>query len=149
MVPFSRLRWLFICITFLSACSNFGIPMATLTPTVTPTPISTPTPTPEPSIDAFTMNRRLARTVNIGNALEAPTEGEWGVTIKDEYFQIIHDAGFTAVRLPVRWSAHALKEAPYTIDAAFFDRVDHVVNQALSQHLAVIVNVHHYEEMAL
>lgn len=113
------------------------------------TPTTTPTPTPEPSVDAFTMNQRLARTVNIGNALEAPTEGEWGVTIKDEYFHIIHDAGFTAVRLPVRWSAHALKDAPYTIDAAFFDRVDHVVNQALSQNLTVIVNVHHYEEMAL
>ncbi len=71
------------------------------------------------------------------------------MTIKDEYFQIIHDAGFTAVRLPVRWSAHALKQAPYTINPAFFQRIDHVVNQALPQGLAVIVNMHHYEEMAL
>jgi len=95
------------------------------------------------------MNERLARTVNIGNALEAPNEGEWGVTIKDEYFQIIRDAGFTAVRLPVRWSAHALSEPPYTIDPEFFNRVDWVINRALQHGLAVVVNMHHYEEMAL
>jgi len=143
MVPLPRLRWLLVVLVALSACSNLG------TPTFAPTPTSTPSPTPEPPIDAFTMNQRLARTVNISNALEAPNEGEWGVTIKDEYFQIIYDAGFTAVRLPVRWSAHALKQAPYTINPAFFQRMDHVVNQALPQGLAVIVNMHHYEEMAL
>jgi len=143
MVPLPRLRWLLVVLVALSACSNLG------TPTFAPTPTSTPSPAPEPPVDAFTMNQRLARTVNISNALEAPNEGEWGVTIKDEYFQIIYDAGFTAVRLPVRWSAHALKQAPYTINPAFFQRMDHVVNQALPQGLAVIVNMHHYEEMAL
>lgn len=108
-----------------------------------------PTPTPEPPVDAFTMNQRLARTVNLGNALEAPTEGEWGVTLKEEFFQLIHEAGFTAVRLPVRWSAHALAEAPYTIDPEFFKRVDWAVEQAFANDLAIVVNMHHYEEMAL
>ncbi len=133
MVLLSRFRLLLVILVVLSACS----------------PIAIPKPTQEPPIDAFTMNQRLARTINISNALEAPSEGAWGVTIQDEYFQIIHDAGFTAVRLPVRWSAHALKEAPYTIEPAFFQRMDHVINQAMSQDLAVIVNMHHYEEIAL
>lgn len=115
----------------------------------TATPAPAPTPTPEPPVDAFTMNQRLARTVNLGNALEAPNEGEWGVTLKDEFFQLIKEAGFTAVRLPVRWSAHALAEAPYTIDPEFFRRVDWAVEQALSRDLAIVVNMHHYEEMAL
>jgi endoglucanase len=95
------------------------------------------------------MNERLARTINMGNALEAPKEGEWGVTIKEEFFQIIQDAGFTAIRLPVRWSAHALTQPPYTIDPEFFNRVDQVIDQALTRGLAVVVNMHHYEEMAL
>ena len=95
------------------------------------------------------MNQSLARTVNLGNALEAPHEGEWGVILKEEYFQIISQKGFTAVRLPVRWSGHALKEAPYTIDPEFFKRVDWAVNQALTNNLAIVVNMHHYEEMAL
>jgi endoglucanase len=137
----TRLRWLLLACNLLSACSRAPIPP--------PTPTSTPLPTPEPAVDAYLMNKRLARTVNIGNALEAPNEGEWGVTIQEEYFQIIHEAGFTAVRLPVRWSAHALEEAPYTMDPAFFQRVDQVIHEALTAGLVVIVNMHHYEEMAL
>lgn len=108
-----------------------------------------PTPTPEPPVDAFAMNQRLAHTVNLGNALEAPNEGEWGVTLKEEFFQLIQTAGFTAVRLPVRWSAHALEAEPYTIDPEFFKRVDWAVAQALENNLAIVVNMHHYEAMAL
>ena len=106
-------------------------------------------PTPEPEVDAFTMNQHLARTVNMGNALEAPSEGEWGVTLQAEFFQLISQKGFTAVRLPVRWSAHALTEPPYTIDPEFFKRVDWAVEQAFANDLGIIVNMHHYEEMAL
>src|SRR5262245_45593506 len=50
---------------------------------------------------------RLGRGMNLGNALEAPQEGEWGVRLRAEYFSAIKKAGFTTIRLPVRWSAHA------------------------------------------
>jgi endoglucanase len=53
------------------------------------------------------------------------------------------------VRLPVRWSAHALNEAPYTIDAEFLKRVDWAVEQAFANDLAIVVNMHHYEEIVL
>jgi len=49
---------------------------------------------------------KLGRGINLGNALEAPKEGEWGVQLKAEYFPAIKKAGFATVRLPVRWSAH-------------------------------------------
>ena len=42
-------------------------------------------------------------------------------------------AGFDSVRIPIKWSAHAAKTAPYTIDPAFMDRVDHVVRTWLPQ----------------
>lgn len=80
--------------------------------------------------------------------LEAPTEGEWGLTVQEDYFVSIKEAGFDFVRLPVRWNAHAAESAPYTIDPAFFARVDEVVNWAVAQNLAVIIDFHHYEEMA-
>ncbi|HPU43798.1 MAG TPA: hypothetical protein PLS98_06260, partial [Dictyoglomaceae bacterium] len=48
----------------------------------------------------------MQRGVNMGNALEAPKEGEWGVVIKDEYFKLIKEAGFDHVRIPIKWSAH-------------------------------------------
>ncbi len=103
--------------------------------------------TPEPAVDAFTMNQRIGRAINLGNALEAPTEGEWGVVLKEEFFQLIQDAGFTAVRIPVRWNAHAETSAPYTIAPDFFKRVDWAVSQALARGLVVVLNIHHYEEM--
>jgi endoglucanase len=100
-----------------------------------------------PGADAQTANRKLGRGINLGNALEAPSEGEWGVRLKAEYFKAIKDAGFDTVRLPVRWSAHAGAAAPYTIDAKFAARVDWAIEQALANRLNIVVNVHHYGEM--
>ncbi|MBS7624413.1 glycoside hydrolase family 5 protein [Candidatus Bathyarchaeota archaeon] len=91
----------------------------------------------------------FGRGVNIGNALEAPEEGAWGVYIKDEYFRIISEAGFNIIRIPIRWSAHAEEKSPYKINDEFFGRVDHVISKALEQNLTVIINVHHYEEIML
>lgn len=89
----------------------------------------------------------FGRGVNLGNALDAPSEGEWGVVLKEEYFDLIRSAGFDSVRIPARWSAHAEKTAPYRIDPKFLERVDWVIRQALDRRLAPIVNMHHYEEI--
>ena len=97
--------------------------------------------------DAFHFNRLLGRGINLGNALEAPREGAWGFTLKPEYFQQIKQAGFNSVRIPIRWSAHAQEQSPYEVDQGFFRRVDWAIEQALSNGLAVVINVHHYEEL--
>ena len=89
----------------------------------------------------------MGRGVNLGNALDAPNEGEWGVTLKEEYFSKIKQAGFDSVRIPVRWSNHAGHAAPYAIDAKFFARVDWAVGQALKNRLIPVLNMHHYEEI--
>ena len=47
--------------------------------------------------DAHAANKRLGRGLNLANALEAPKEGEWGVTLKAEYFRAIKQAGFDSV----------------------------------------------------
>ncbi|HPH96509.1 MAG TPA: glycoside hydrolase family 5 protein [Anaerolineaceae bacterium] len=135
-----RLLWLALGL-LLSACTA-----ATPTP-LQETPAAAASPTPGPEITAFDQARRLGRGVNLGNALEAPNEGDWGVLLNEDDFKLIAEAGFDSVRLPVRFSAHALREAPYTIDPAFFERVDWAVDQALKHHLAVIIDLHHYEEM--
>lgn len=97
--------------------------------------------------DIFEQQRRLGRGLNMGNSLEGPTEGSWGRVIQDEDFPRIKAAGFDSVRLPVKWSAHAAKEAPYPIDPVFMARVDHVVKTALAAGLQVVLNVHHYDEL--
>jgi endoglucanase len=118
-------------------------PMETTAPTrIVPT--DKPTTLPKQWPDAFAMNARIGRAVNFGDALEAPDEGEWGVVLREEYFQLVKDAGFNAIRLPVRWNTHALEESPYTIHASFFDRVDWAVENALSRGLVLILDFHHF-----
>ncbi len=104
-------------------------------------------PTRAPAADVFAANARLGRGVNLGNALEAPREGEWGVTLEENDFRLIAEAGFDSIRLPTRWSAHTADDAPYAIDPAFFARVDWAIDQALSRGLNVVLNIHHYDEL--
>ncbi len=90
---------------------------------------------------------KLGTGVNLGNALDAPSEGAWGVRLESHYFELIAEAGFDSIRLPVRWSAHALQTAPYTIEESFFQRVDWAIDLAGKNNLAVVLNLHHYMEL--
>ncbi len=108
-----------------------------------------PTPTEDPhaaiNVETFAANTHLMRSVNLGNALDGPREGAWGLYLKEEYFVDIGEAGFDAVCVPIRWSGYADIFEPYTIQDVIFDRVDWVIEQAFANDLAVIINVHHFE----
>jgi len=117
-----------------------NLPLQPTETLVVPTPTTESTATPMSSVT-------LGRGINFGNMLEAPNEGEWGLTVQEEYFDRVKEAGFDFIRLPVRWNTHAGQEWPYTIDPAFFARVDEIVNWAVERDLTIIVDFHHYEEM--
>ncbi len=126
---------------------------ATKTP-ILPTPVVPPKQeTPLSPTLQLEQTHVLKRGVNLGDMLEAPNEGEWGLFVQEEYFDLIKDAGFDFVRLPVRWSAHTTYVGyddggvAHIIDPGFFARVDEVVGWALERDLAVIIDFHHYEEM--
>ncbi len=106
-------------------------------------------PGPNPSAPPATPldEPKLARGINLGNALDAPSEGAWGVVLAEGDFSRIRDAGFDHVRLPVRFSAHASASPPYSIDDDFFRRVDWAIAHALANGLAIVVDMHHYEEL--
>jgi endoglucanase len=91
---------------------------------------------------------RFKKGINLGNRLDAPNEGDWGGVIQAEDFPFIARRGFDHVRIPIRFSGHALAASPYTIDATFFSRVDTVLNQAAAANLAVVVDMHHYDDLA-
>lgn len=99
------------------------------------------------AMDPFDQNRKIYRGVNFGNALEAPNEGDWGVTIEDEYFKLLKEARFTSIRVPTKWSAHAAPTEPYKIYDAFFRRIDWIVKKAIENELTIILNIHHYDEI--
>jgi endoglucanase len=87
------------------------------------------------------------RGINLGNGLDAPQEGAWGVVLRERHFEMAAAAGLDHVRLPVRFSAHAQAAAPYQIEPAFFARVDWAIQQALAHRLSIVVDLHHYEEL--
>jgi len=97
--------------------------------------------------DAFRASRLLGRGINLGNALEAPQEGAWSITLEPGYFQTIKEAGFDSVRIPIRWSVHADNRPPYRIDPDFFRRVDWAIDEAQSHGLVAVIDMHHYTEL--
>lgn len=109
-----------------------------------PGPSYTPAPAAKP---ATGITLPVGKCVNLSNMLEAPREGAWGRRVADDDFEIIKAAGFSTVRIPVRWSAHAGDAPPYAIDPVFLARVHHVVSLADRAGLNVILNMHHDEEL--
>ncbi|MEN9855761.1 MAG: hypothetical protein RLZZ157_887, partial [Pseudomonadota bacterium] len=90
----------------------------------------------------------VKRCINVGGSLEPEVEAGWfNYRIRRGDFDIIAQAGFDSVRIPITWSAHASKQAPYTIYPAFFARVDEVVGWALQAGLHVIIDEHHYNAL--
>lgn len=85
----------------------------------------------------------VGRCVNLGNALDAPREGEWGYTITTADLDWIAAQGFDTVRLPVRFS----QGWNGRIDPALLARVSQVVAQAQARNLQVIIDVHHFEAL--
>lgn len=152
MTPFSLRRWAKTLCAFapLRLCVGILFLSALLLAACAPVTWQQPawvSAIQRPGVDPFVQNQQLGRGINLGNALEAPQEGAWGVTLYEDYFSAIADAGFQHVRVPIRWNAHALAAPPYTIDPDFFARIDWVVEQSLKNDLLVILDFHHYEEM--
>lgn len=104
----------------------------------------TPAPAARPSTG---ISLPVGRCVNLGNMLEPPVEAGWGGRpFEDEDAARIRARGFSTVRLPVRFSGHALETAPYTIDPAFMSRVRHVVQTNLDAGLNVLMELHAFDE---
>ncbi|PPK85919.1 putative secreted protein (Por secretion system target) [Neolewinella xylanilytica] len=86
----------------------------------------------------------MGRGINLGNTLEPPSEGAWNNgPAQEALFDAYVAAGFTNVRIPVRWDEHTADTAPYAIDAEWLDRVEEVVDWGLERDLYVTLNGHH------
>ena len=150
-----RARFLVGALVLVTGCVDS--PAATPKPTAPPSalakagvlaPIHATTELPEDAVGASSEPvPGFMRGINLGNGLDAPNEGEWGVVLKPEHFSMAKAAGLDHVRLPVRFSAHAAKDAPCAIDEALLKRVDWAVEQAHANGLSVIIDLHHYEEL--
>lgn len=128
-----------VCGVVMVSCADGGT--TTLSPPVT-APVTVAV-----SGDAAAVTRTLGRGVNLGNILEAPSEGLWGLRLSDALFDAARASGATTIRLPVRWSSHAAATRPYTVTADFLARVDYAVDAALSRDMRIVIDAHHYRQL--
>jgi len=76
------------------------------------------------------------------NHLKAETA--WGnPTVTKKTIKAVKEAGFNAIRIPVRWQCHITNPAAMSIDKAWIARIKEVVGWCLDNNLKVIINVHH------
>jgi len=88
--------------------------------------------------------KKINRGINIGNTLEPPNEGEWNnVLLQEYYFDDYKEAGFTCIRIPVRWDKHTANSAPFSINETWISRVEQIIDWGLKRDLYIIVNAHH------
>jgi endoglucanase len=85
--------------------------------------------------------------VNLGNYLEAPPGQNWGVTFAANECALMRAEGFDHVRVPVGWHHYAGPAPDFTLTPEIFAQVDFVVTNALKNHLAVMINIHHFNEL--
>ena len=84
-------------------------------------------------------------STNLGcpaNHLQAETA--WGnPAITQQTLKAVKDAGFNAVRIPVRWQCHITDAETMTVSAEWMQRVKEVVGYATELGMKVIINTHH------
>lgn len=85
---------------------------------------------------------------NLGNQLEAnsngyPSETAWGnPTVTQALIDKVHAAGFKSIRIPVSYLRSIGPGPNYTINSAWLNRVQQVVNYAYNRGMHVMINVH-------
>ncbi len=101
---------------------------------------------PKVSRLAFERNKRLGAGINLNAVVDGNLHPGYqrDAPLADDEIVSIAKVGFKSVRLNVCWSKHALGKIPYTIDEAFFRKVDHIVDECLKNNLAVSIDMHYY-----
>ncbi|MGA2854068.1 MAG: glycoside hydrolase family 5 protein [Verrucomicrobiota bacterium] len=96
---------------------------------------------------AYRAAKLFQHGVNLGNYLEVPPGQNWGVTASADEFAIMHAEGFDHLRVPVGWHHYAGPAPDFKLSPEIFSRVDFVVTNALAAGLAVMINIHHFDEL--
>ncbi len=96
---------------------------------------------------AYRAARLFQHGANLGNYLEAPPGQNWGVTVAADEFAAMKREGFDHVRVPVGWHHYTGPAPDFTLSLKIFERADFVVTNALKNKLAVMINIHHFDEL--
>ena len=71
-------------------------------------------------------------------------ETAWGnPVVTKKMIKAVKEAGFNAIRIPIRWQCHITNPQAMSIDKAWIARIKEVVDWCLANDLKVIINTHH------
>lgn len=83
---------------------------------------------------------------NLGDYLEANRYRRHIEVSADDFAQMKKE-GFDHVRVPIGWHQYAGPGPEFTLEPEIFSLVDFVVTNALKNKLAVMINIHHFDEL--
>src|ERR1051326_1316554 len=93
------MKWLLLFVFGLGA-STFAAENAVFVPS-NPPEMKRVADTNSPAHQAAKL---FLRGANLGNYLESPRKGGWGIRVSADEFGVMKREGFDHVRIPVRWS---------------------------------------------
>jgi endoglucanase len=94
---------------------------------------------------AYRSAEKFLRGANLGDYLEA--DPRWSVKITTNDFAMIKREGFDHVRVPIGWHHYAGPAPEYQLSPEIFGKVDFVVTNVLANKMAVMINIHHFNEL--
>ncbi len=89
--------------------------------------------------------KRFLRGANFGNFLEVPPKQSWGLKHTVEDLAHMKAEGFDHVRIPIGWHHYAGAAPDFKLSDEIFSTVDHLVTNALSMGVNVLINIHHFD----
>ena len=108
-------------------------------------------------LTALELCKLMGNGINLGNTMEAYGHNSLSVDSEPVMFETMwgqpettqlmidgmKDAGFDSIRIPVAWTnAMDFEHDDFTIQPAYLDRVEEIVNYALNDDMYVIINDH-------
>ena len=96
-------------------------------------------------LTASEWTRQVKMGWNLGNSMESQGgETNWGnPKTTQAMIHAVKEAGFNAIRIPVRWTEHLSNATTMEVDAAWLARVKEIVGYVLDEGMYCILNVHH------
>ncbi len=95
-------------------------------------------------------NDLTAGASTIGDNMPLDYERCWGaVETTQEAIDGMKAAGFHTIRIPVYWGNMMKDDGNYTINTAYMDRVQEVVDYCRKAGVYVVINMHHYDEFLI
>ena len=141
-----KLFWTILAAAWFQ-CGGFGTALAAGDNVFTPSNPPDMKPLTGHNSPAQRAAQWFKRGVNLGAYLEVPPNEGWGVTVSADEFAQMKREGFDHVRVPVGWQHYAGPAPEFALAPEIFARVDFAVTNALNHGLAVMINIHQFDEL--